>query len=159
MMPAAWTPKEFNFAYQIGFTTRYSCDGLRDRMTALLSKLGARDVQVATMGCIRLTGPEVVPGVRVKMSVLQPAAEWAIGRTVPAYWQTVDLLADRDPVWAAADCELMEQVRQKLLPLFATRKVEFSAICQKNKLLPGGTLLKAEVLVPQATAVAGSAAR
>ena len=155
LMPAAWTTKQLNFVYQTGFTTKDPCDGLRDRMRELLTELGAHDLQVRNYGCPGTP----FPGVHIKMSVLQPAHEWAIGRTVPASWKKVDLLADREVVNAAADCELMEQIKQKVLPLFATRTVDYSAVCQKNKLLPGGTLLTADVLVPDQRAAATAAAR
>ena len=38
---AVWTQKEFQFVYQ-GFTTKYSCDGLRDKMRTVVLELGAR---------------------------------------------------------------------------------------------------------------------
>lgn len=149
IIPAAWTAKELEFTYQTGFTTKYSCDGLRDRMRKLLIKLGAReDIRVYTFGCVQLVGPDVFPGVRVKMSVLEPAREWAIGRTVPAHWKHVDLLADRDVVDASADCNLIQEIKQKVLPLFATRNLDYSARCEKNHLVVGGTRLTADVLVP-----------
>src|SRR5690349_4550812 len=48
---AVWTPKQVTFVYQ-GFTTRYSCDGLRDKLRDLLLKLGARkDLQVEETAC------------------------------------------------------------------------------------------------------------
>jgi hypothetical protein len=148
LMPAEWTTRQLDFTYQQGFTTKYSCDGLRDRVKEILIKLGARDVQVRSMGCINPAGPDVFPGVHIQMNVLEPAHEWVIGRTVPASWKKVDLLADRDVVNAAADCELIEQVKQKVLPLFATRAIDYSAVCEKKKVLPGGTRLIADVLVP-----------
>jgi hypothetical protein len=155
LMPAAWTTKELNFVYQTGFTTEYTCDGLRDRMRGLLAELGAHDIQVRNYGC----PGSPFPGVHIRMSLLQSAHEWAIGRTVPAYWKKVDLLADREPLNAAADCELIEQIRQKVLPLFATRAVDYGAVCQKYKLLPGGTLLTADVLVPDQSVAGSTAAR
>ena len=149
IVPAAWTPKELLFTYQTGFTTKYSCDGLRDRMRKLLIDLGARDdLQVQSFGCMNLSGPDVFPSVRVRMSVLEPARQWAIGQTVPAQWKHVDLLADRNAVDAATDCELVEQIKLKVLPLFATRNVDYSALCEKNHLVVGGTRLTAEVLLP-----------
>ena len=146
IIPATWTPKELQFTYQTRFTTKYSCDGLRDRMRKVLIDLGARDdLQVQILGCVQ--GPDLLPGVRVKMNVLEPAREWAIGRTVPAHWKHVDLLADRDAVSAAADCELIQQIKQQVLPLFATRNLDYSARCEKNHLVTGGTRLTADVLV------------
>src|SRR6266853_4336507 len=102
---AVWTPKELNFLYQ-GFTTKYSCDGLQDKMKRVLITLGARpDIQVRGFGCTRLVGPDPFAGVKIKMNVLQPAGQQG-GQAVPAHWQLVDLLAgpdNRDPVDAAGD--------------------------------------------------------
>jgi hypothetical protein len=155
---AVWAPKELNFVYQ-GFTTKYSCDGLQDKMRNVLIKLGARhDIQVRSWGCTRLGRPDLFPGVRIKMNVLQPAGKQS-GQTVPAHWKMVDFLADRDPVDAAGDCELVEQIKQKVLPLFATRHVDYSSTCERHHLLVGATRLKAEVLVADQIAAADSAAR
>jgi hypothetical protein len=155
---AVWAPKELNFVYQ-GFTTKYSCDGLQDRMRKVLIKLGARhDIQVRSLGCTRLRGPDPFAGVRIKMNVLQPAGE-QLGQAVPAHWKMIDLLANRDPVDTAADCELIEQIRQKVLPLFATRNVDYSLTCEPHQLLIGATRLKAEVLVADESAASDSAAR
>jgi hypothetical protein len=158
---AVWAPKELNFVYQ-AFTTNYSCDGLQDKMKKILLKLGARDdIQVRGWGCTQLTGPDPFAGVRIRMNVLQPAGKQG-GPAVPAHWKMVDLLADpddRDPVDAAGDCELVEQIKQKVLPLFATRHVDYSSTCERHHLLVGATRLKAEVLVADQIAAADSAAR
>jgi hypothetical protein len=82
----------------------------------------------------------------MQIHVLQPSDSHE-GQSVPAHWQRVDLLANRDPVDAAADCELIEQIRQKILPLFATRNVDAVSDCANRQLLLGGTRLRAEVLV------------
>lgn len=147
-MSAVWTPKEVEFKYQ-GVTALYTCDGLRRRVKDILLGLGARhDLQVRTLGCTRRIAPERFPSVSIRMNVLQPAGQSG-SETVPAHWQKVDVLARHDAVNAAADCELIRQIREKVLPLFATRDVDYSAICQANTLLPGATRLKAEVLVPE----------
>jgi hypothetical protein len=158
---AVWASKELNFAYQ-GFTTKYSCDGLRERMRDVLLKLGARaDLRVRGFGCTRLVGPDPFASVSIRMNVLQPAGKQG-GPAVPVHWQRVDLLTglyERDPVGAAADCELIGQIKQKILPLFATRNVDYSSTCEAHQLVPGGTRLKAEVLVADEPAAADSAAR
>src|SRR5260370_6672128 len=134
---AVWAPKELEFVYQ-GFTTKYSCDGLQDKMRKVLIKLGARhDIQVRNWGCTRLQGPDPFAGVRIKMNVLQPAGKQG-GQAVPAHWKRVDLLADpddRDPVDAAGDCELIGQIKQKVLPLFATRDIDYRSTCERHHLL------------------------
>jgi hypothetical protein len=159
LMPAEWTPKVLNFVYKHGFTTHYSCEGLRDKMKDILTRLGAGDIQIRSTGCINLAGPDVFPGVYVRMNVLQPAHEWAIGRTVPAHWKKVDLLTGRDPVDAAGDCELVAQIKQDVLPLFVTRNVDYSATCQQGSVLPGATRLTADILLPEKNVAAASAAR
>lgn len=152
---AVWVPKELNFVYR-GFTTKYSCDGLQERMRRILLQLGARDdLKVMRFGCLSVNAPETTPGVRIIMHVLQPASG-AAARTVAAQWKTVDVLADRDPSKAALDCELIAQLDREVLPLFATRQVDYSAACPAYTVVVGGTRLKADVLVadsaPPATA-------
>jgi len=41
MEAAVWTPKEVQFTY-MGFTSKYTCDGLRDTVREMLLHLGAR---------------------------------------------------------------------------------------------------------------------
>jgi hypothetical protein len=148
---AVWTPKELTFMYQ-GFTTTYSCEGLRDKVRSILLELGAReDLKVTETGCSSLGGPDPFPGVRIKMNVLQPAADknaTAATQSVPSHWKMVDLTPQRDALSAAGECELIEQVKQSILPLFATRNVEYSSNCLPHQLQIGATRLRAEVLVP-----------
>jgi len=143
---AAWVQKEVSFRY-VGFTTKYSCDGLRDRIRHVLLQLGARDdLKLTGYGCLGVNAPETTPGVRIVMHVLQPGSATA-GQTVAAHWKTVDLLADRDLFDAARDCELISQLDRDVLPLFAIRHVDYSATCSVGTPLIGGTRLKADVLV------------
>jgi len=148
---AVWTPRELLFIYQ-GFTTRYSCDGLRDKVRSILLELGAReDLKVTATGCSSPGGPDPSPGVRIKMNVLQPVADknaTAGTQSVPSHWKMLDLTPQRDAVSAAGECELIEQVKQSILPLFATRNVEYSSNCLPHQLQIGATRLRAEVLVP-----------
>ena len=153
---AVWVPKALNFVY-VGFTTKYTCDGLQTRLRRILLELGARDdLKVTPLGCMRVNAPETSPGVRIVMQVLQPASG-AAGQSVAAHWKNVDLLADRNVVDAALDCELISQLKQDVLPLFTARHVDYSAACAANKALIGGTRLKADVLVPDQDAVPKSA--
>ena len=147
--PAVWAPKELHFVF-MGFTAHYSCDGLRDKIQRVLGELGARDgFRVAYAGCSAPFGkPDPFPGVRINMQVLQPAgANEKSGDVVGAHWRRVDLHLDKDPVWEASDCELLEQIKQKILPLFATRNVDFASNCVPHQAYLG-TRLAADVLVP-----------
>ena len=84
---AVWAPRRITFFYQ-GFTTHYSCDGLRDQIREMLAKVGARHLEVREYGCTRLVGADPFPGVRVVMQVLVPASSvhgQKAGPAVPAH--------------------------------------------------------------------------
>jgi hypothetical protein len=148
---AVWTPKELRFVY-MGFTSHYSCDGLADKMRAILRQLGARaDMKVREVPCAGEFGrPTQFPGVTVNMNVLtpfDPTKAKAAETPLPAHWKSVEISTDRDPLREAGDCELIEQVKSRVLPLFTTRNVEYRSTCVPNQLSIGGTQLKAEVLI------------
>jgi hypothetical protein len=153
---AVWVPQKLSYTF-LGFTSKYSCDGLQDRMRRVLLKLGARaaDLQVRQKGCAGGFGrPTAFPGVNVQMSVLKPAdAKTPPGTpTVAAHWERIDLTRGRDPIDAAGDCELTEQIKEQVLPKFTTRNIDYSSTCIPNQLTVGGTQLKADVLVADAAA-------
>jgi hypothetical protein len=151
-VPAVWADKELNFVYQ-GFTTKYSCDGLRDKMRSVLLDLGAekKTLKVMQMGCSSPSGrPDPFPGVRAKLRVLQPASDSAANQAVVAHWKPVDLKL-RDSIGTdSGECELVEQIRQKVLPLFAARNVELRTNCIPHQASAIEPTLKLEVLAPPA---------
>lgn len=149
---AVWVPKKVQFVYQ-GFTTHYSCDGLQDKIRAMLEKLGARDLKVRQYGCVRPSGPTYFPGVQVTMRVLEPAssadasADKDAGAQVQAQWKPVDLMATNASYNEQGNCELIEQFKRTFLPLFTTRNVKYATTCVPHELTLG-THLSADVLVP-----------
>ena len=152
---AVWVPKDTHFVYQ-GFTTRYSCDGLRDKVTSMLSKLGAQNLQVREQPCTSPGGgPDPFPGVRVKMRVLVPASSpqaskyKSAGAPVQAHWQKVVLMPSNAGFESQGNCELIEQFKESFLPLFTTRDVKYRSTCVPYQLTLG-THLSAEVLMPPA---------
>jgi hypothetical protein len=153
-VPAAWVPKHVQFIYQ-GFTTHYSCDGLRDQIRSMLAKLGARDLQVREIACIRPDGPSPFPGVNVKMRVLAPASsaeasqDKNAGAAVEAHWKNVVLMPENAGLESQGNCELIEQFKETFLPLFTTRNVRYESNCIPHQLTLG-THLSAEVLMPPA---------
>jgi hypothetical protein len=157
---AVWTPKELRFVY-MGFTSHYSCDGLGDKMRAIVLQLGARsDLKVRPVPCSGQLGrPTEFPGVTVNMNVLVPwdaSTANAAATPVPAHWKLVEISTDRDSLREAGDCELIEQAKTRVLPLFTTRKIEYHSSCIPNQLQIGGTLLKAEVLIADDQQAAGA---
>ena len=148
--PAVWTQKEVQFTY-MGFTTHFTCDGLRDTVRQMLLQLGARkdDLKVYEEPCSRPDRPDPFPGVKIKMSVLQPApvAPGADAPIVEAYWKPIKLPYRGTSLDAAGQCELLEQFNRTVMPLFTTRNVDLHASCVPHQLEPIGTSLQAEVLV------------
>jgi hypothetical protein len=149
---AVWTEKELTFIYQ-GFTTRYSCDGLRDKVRGVLLDLGAekKGLKVLQLGCSSPSGrPDPFPGVRVKMSVLQPASGTADDKQtpVPAHWKPVDLKLRDSFTTDSGECELVEQIRHKIVPLFATRNVDLKTTCIPHQASAARPTLRLEVLAP-----------
>ena len=152
---AVWVTHSVNFVYQ-GFTTHYSCDGLRGKIREMLSKLGARDLQVRAFGCTRI-GVEPFPGVRVTMQVLDPAPSEHEGKAaplVPAHWQNVVLMAPVASLQEQGNCELIEQFKETFLPLFTTRHIDYRSNCVPHQLTLG-TRLSAEVLMPDTAGTPG----
>jgi len=155
---AVWVPKQVQFIYQ-GFTTHYSCDGLRDQVRDMLQKLGARDLKVREYGCARAVGPDPFPGVSVSMRVLVPASSTAssaaksTGAPVDAQWKDVVLLGANSSFEDQGNCELIEQFKETFLPLFSTRDVKYGSTCVPHE-LSLGTHLSAQVLMPPAKVAA-----
>ncbi len=150
--PAQWVQKKIYFVY-MGFTTNYSCDGLRDTVRAVLLQLGARKqgMDVREFGCTAYEGvPERNPGVSGSFYVLQPVPEDQTGSSggtaVAAHWQTVNVQLSRSVREQAGQCELLEQVKQKILPLFNARNVQFQTNCFPNQFTLPGAKLRVDVL-------------
>ena len=150
---AVWTDKELTFVYQ-GFTTRYSCDGLRDKVRGVLLDLGAekKGLKVMELGCSSPSGrPDPFPGVRVKMRVLQPAGSVDPKQTdeipVAAHWKPLDLKLRDSFSNDSGECELVEQIRHSIVPLFATRNVDLQTSCIPHQASATRPSLKMEVLV------------
>lgn len=148
---AVWTPKEVQFTY-MGFTTHYTCDGLRDTVREMLLQLGARkdDLKVYETPCSGDPNrPNPFPGVKIKMSVLTPVSGSTPAgvKPVQARWKTVKLPYRENGLNAAGQCELLEQFNKTVMPLFTTRNVDLNATCVPHQLSPIGTKLQAEVLV------------
>lgn len=156
---AVWVPKHVQFIYQ-GFTTRYSCDGLRDEIRDMLNKLGAKDLKVREIACTSPPGaPNPFPGVTVNMNVLVPASSAEAskvknpGPAVQAQWKDVVLMPSNAGYNEQGKCELIEQFKETFLPLFSTQNVKYGSTCIPHQLTLG-THLSAQVLVP-APKVAG----
>lgn len=151
-----WVKKKIFFIYQ-GFTTTYSCQGLQDTVTSVLLQLGARKsgMELHQTGCaFGFNTPTPNPGVAGSFYVLEPASSSA-PNAVDAQWQTVTVHIDSGDTGAtgrdkAGTCELIDQVKKSILPLFPARNVKYKSVCYPNTLLITGSMLQAQVLKPAA---------
>jgi hypothetical protein len=154
--PAKWVSRNVDFTYQ-GFTTQYTCEGLRSSVVTILRAFGARkkDLQVNITPCAAVGNSELSfsPGVRGTLSVLVPATAEEVSRGDPgivqAHWNTVDLMRSRKlDNDHGGQCELLEQSKRALLPLFTTRNLDFTSNCVPHQTFSGGMTFKVDVLQP-----------
>ena len=83
------------------------------------------------------------------MLVPATAAEIASGDPgiVQAHWRRVDLMQNRKLDSAhGGQCELLEQSKRSLLPLFTTRNLDFTSNCIPHQTFSGGMTFKVDVL-------------
>jgi hypothetical protein len=152
--PGVWQKHEYSFQY-LGFTTTYSCDGLASKLRVILIAAGARaDAKSTSDGCARGYGrPDKFARARLTFYTLAPLGN-AENATPPTngVWRVV-AFADRSPREVAlGDCELMEQFRNQVLPMFTTRNVDSRMTCIPNQLSGSLISLKFEVFAALPTA-------
>jgi hypothetical protein len=140
----AWQAHEYQLTFT-GIHAAYSCDWLEEKLRLLLKKAGARaDIQIHTH-CQQPSGPS--PGAEARMNFFTLAPATDAGDT-PAVWRKV-VLHDHLPLaLEASDCELVEQFRTELLPLFTTRSIDNRMSCRGGDNDSQGLHLEFEVLVP-----------
>ena len=152
---ASWRAHDTQFSYQ-GFTTTYSCQGLKDKMESLLVYFGARSegLKVSTQGC---SAPPFRPApavdLRMRFETLAPVSG-AVGEAIAARWAERDLSGETKvqqeaPQWITrGDCELVERFVDLVLPMFSHRILENRITCIPHR--RSGTLptVRVEVLVP-----------
>jgi len=143
-VPAVWKARELSLDYT-GFTSRYSCEGLRNKVEQALLALGARrDLDVTPYPC-SITRLERIPSVQIKVSTLEPVAAAPAQDAVQAHWKTVQLAGINK--LDAGDCELAEQIKRDILPLFTTRNLKSRLNCMAFQQPVGMIVLTVDVLV------------
>jgi hypothetical protein len=129
--PGTWQSHKYTFQF-LGFTTTYSCDGLADKLRIVLLAAGARsDVKSVPGACASGFGrPDKFARADLTFYTLTPAdSGTAAGGGVQGMWRPVAFAARQPQQLALGDCELMEQFRQQVLPMFATRNVVSNTTC------------------------------
>lgn len=112
---AHWQDYQVSFGYS-SLNTLYSCNGIEDRIEDLLRQLGARkDARASAAGC---GGDQVSPMISVRIRAALPVAGAASqgGETFTAQHKSVQLKTKSNGAVGSGDCELLEQIRGRLLP-------------------------------------------
>jgi hypothetical protein len=155
-VPAVWKEQHLNFSY-LGRTSRYSCDGLRDKIRALLLDLGARrDLRITTLGC-----NDAAPSARrnalgpsVALVFSSPALPQPIApplhagdlAAVDARFEAFSIARDVFRNMDVADCELVEEFARQVLPKLTVRGVKEEITCVPNQLSGSRFLIRGDVL-------------
>jgi hypothetical protein len=129
--PGTWQSHKYTFQF-MGFTTTYSCDGLADKLRIVLLAAGARaDVKSQPGACASGFGrPDKFARADLTFYTLTPAdSGTATGGGAQGVWRPVTFAARQPRQLALGDCELMEQFRQLVLPMFTTRNVVSNTTC------------------------------
>lgn len=167
---AIWKNQEFAFFFQ-SQTTFYSCSSLEAKLERILKALGIPKpyVRVRSVDC--QGGPVRMPRVLVNITAPVEATPEAIAERdkgkskreltarvrgekedpealapFPAQWKRVSLsrgAVDLEP----GDCELIDELRRKVLPKLAIRVVKDSTHCTPQQLTIGQPQLEVEALV------------
>lgn len=150
---AQWQSYDLRFHY-FGFTTYYSCSGLEDRLEQLLWEMGAdRDVRVSASGCFGFhdVSNMLSARIRVRMPIIQSATNDTQGASFSAVSKPVDLRSSRSGEMEAGDCELLEQVRDQLLPALKLPLIKDNLSCMPGQ-ISFRHVLQVMALIPETPA-------
>ena len=146
---AAWKKYEVDLPY-MGFTTRYTCSGLKSKVKLLLKHMGAReDIKIRERGCEY--GYEFVADFpRLKIEFYAPELPEAgtrdVGEPVLGVWKPVVIKKNSPRGLEMGDCELVEIFRDRVMPKFLTRNVQGDVNCIPHQLVGNRIDLRFEVL-------------
>jgi hypothetical protein len=153
---AVWKEQHLRFLY-MGRTSRYSCDGLRDKVRAMLLDLGARrDLTITALGCeytaARARLGALGPSLNIAFSApalaqpkLKPLHPGDLG-PVDARFETFTITSDAFRNMGIADCELVEEFAHQILPKLATRNLKRDITCVPYQQSGGRFLVRGEIL-------------
>ncbi len=141
----SWQEHKYTFNY-MGFTTIYTCDGLGDKLRLLLRIVGAQPGFKVNESCARGPDhPDRLATAYLTFSSLQPGAS---GPGVNGTWQHVELAANHPFDLGRGECELIEEFRDRVLPLFAVRNVVSHVTCVPHQDVGSDFRLSFDVFAP-----------
>jgi len=128
--PGVWQPHKVTFSY-IGIQPVYSCEGLRDDMAFLLQQSGAQINTITPLSCFRSLGaPDNLVQAQLNFSTLRPGPAEGNASGTMGVWRHVQFSNTRsNPQLRGADCELVLEFKDQVLPKLDTRNVQSYLPC------------------------------
>ena len=167
---AIWKSQEITFYFQ-SFNTFYSCSALEDKVARILRPMAAEvEVRVRSADCglrvadipyviIDITSAvEATPQALAEQDKTRPTRELAArvrgeraqgtdaNGQFAAQWKRISL-NDKSRRVEGGDCELLEQIKRKVLPQLNVRVVDDRIRCNPNSVQIGRPELEVEALV------------
>ncbi|MBM0108463.1 hypothetical protein JM946_27340 [Steroidobacter sp. S1-65] len=167
---AIWKHQEITFHFQ-SFRIFYTCTGLESKVENIMRALGVHaEVRVRSADCpssiarmprvvMRVVSPvEATPEAlaeRDKNKSVRELVERVRGKSdhrfdsleqFPAEWRQLSLSRGRLNL-QEGDCELVEQIRKKVLPKLAVRVVKDDVLCNPHQATLGQPRLEVEALM------------
>ena len=168
---AVWKAQQVNFEYR-GYSTTYSCRSLENKLETILRSVGAReDLQLQSYACdeqlgiarfqILLQSPVAATPENIRDITTHDAKDELIARVqgeklaraedvqrFTAVWKTVSFARDRRMRLERGDCELIQQLRQQILPRMSVHIVKDNVRCSSSFGNVGPPRLTVSALVP-----------
>jgi|SRR5208283_696883 len=141
-VPGVWQKHQYTFAY-LGFTSTYSCDGLADQLKGLLLAAGARADSKSRPGvCASPYGrPDKFARADLTFYTLAPLdnGKPSDEKPVDGVWRSVAFAPHSPQGLQIGDCELVDQFRAQVLPMFTARNIVNRVTCVPHQ--ESGTLI------------------
>ncbi len=147
---ARWEPQQLKFHFS-GFGVAYSCDGIRSKVKKLLRHFGAHhEVRVAGSCGGDRRRPQPFFNMFLAFSIPVPVAagEQVPGETFSAEYQELVVGYNKPRYLDYGDCELVEQFRREVLPLFVANGYDTGLSCVPGQRNLGGIAMRLNVLRP-----------
>jgi hypothetical protein len=151
-IPSTWKVQEIKYSY-VAFTTAYDCDSAAQKIKSILTELGAHpNTKVTTSGCnfnrpsrnffVTIAAATPVPASEATPTSADQSKQALLKRLgvktdlsteqFPAEWKTVDLAKNRRLDLRPGDCELMEGLRDRVLPQLGMKVSGRNLSCTPN---------------------------
>ena len=140
---AVWQEHEKKFSL-MSFYTYYSCDGIESKVELILEELGAKDVKARASGCFDLNG-QLGKNLRIKVKFKTLSTE-GDGDAVKASLQDVHIRPRHPRSIKLGDCEVIEDIQDKLLSNFQYEMIKANRKCYPGQQSLGDVDWKLKVL-------------